>query len=346
MKNNKISKKDLAILCSQIYFLLDGGISISKAIEILISQQNNKVLKAILHGVHKNILEGKSFSTCLLEHKNYFPALMINMIKAGEESGNLNYTIRRLSEHYELEYKFIAEFKRAMIYPIIICVMMLCSLILALTLVIPGYEQLFSQSDAQLPMLTKIIIGASDFVRCHYLFWIGIFLLLLLFIKQFFKTNKGQIFYGKLILSPPIKNIYWPWLNFTFASGMGMLLDSGMNIIFVLDNLKNIIANKFLDTDFNLMIDQMKNGMSISKVVCGSKKFHPVLEIMIKIGEDSGNLSGTMAHCQSYFQNEFANNLSQLQKLIEPALTILIGIILAVVMIAIMEPTFMIGDIL
>ncbi len=342
---NKISKKNLSVLCRQISFMLQSGISISKALEILTVQSQNKNLKIILSDIHKNILEGKSFSQCLLQHGKKFPALMINMIKAGENAGRLDEIMNQLANYYQQENDFITDFKRAMIYPCIVCVMMLTVLIMALTFVIPSYAQMFSQNGAKLPLLTQIVIGISNFVGKYYLllilFFITIFILLVLFLK----TDKGQIFYGKFLFSSFVKKIYRIRLNFIFAQIFGMLLRSGVDIISVFENVKDVVGNKFLDKDFDLMINQIRNGESVSEVINKSGKFNTILSEMINVGENSGNLPDTMLYCQKYFENEFKDSLKKLEKIIEPAFTIITGIILGIIMLAIMEPTFTLNDI-
>jgi Type II secretory pathway, component PulF len=346
LKNSKINKKNLSVLCRQISFMLDAGISISKVIEILSMQQENKSMQLILKDVHKNILKGNSFSDCLLKYDNYFPSLMINMIKAGENSGTLNEIMQKIADYYETQYKFISDLKRAMTYPLIVCIMMLIVLIMAITLVIPSYAQMFLESGAQLPMITKIVIGISNFVSNYFLYLILLFIIIFLIGKKFLNTNKGKIFYGRLLLLAPIKKIYFPWINLVFAQVMGMLLESGVSVIFAIENVKWVIANKFLDREFDEIINEIRSGVSISKSVGNSKRFSQVLIAMINVGESSGNLTNVFAHCQRYFENEFNNNLNDVQKLIEPALTIFIGIVLGIIMIAIMEPTFTMSNIL
>lgn len=341
----KINKNNLSVLCRQISFMLNSGIPISKSIQILSLQSENKILQSILKDIHKNLLEGKSFSQCLAKHYQ-FPALMINMIKVGEISGSLNEIMEKLADYYEEEYKFISNLKSAMIYPVIVCIMMIVVLFLALAFVIPGYAQIFLGSGAELPMITQIVIAVSNFLSRYFLWMILFFTIALCFTKHFLKTDKGRILYGKILFSYPIKKIYLPRLNFIFAQICAMLLESGINIILVIENVKEIVSNKFLDKDFDEMINKMKNGSSINKTVAESKKFSPILSEMINVGESTGNLSDIMLHCQKYFQNEFTNNFERLQKLIEPTLIIFIGLILGIIMIAIMEPTFTISDIL
>ena len=342
--NKKINNNDLAILFRQIFFMLDAGISISDAINILSDQKKNKNLDIILKDVYNNILEGQKLSFCLSKHNKYFPSLVINMIKAGENTGNLNQISYDLANYYERQAKFISDFLRVLIYPVIVLVMALLVLIFALVFVIPNYSQMFLYKD--LPFMTKFVINLSEFF-CKYYLWLLLFLIIFFLVaKKFFKTNQGKIFYGRIIFLSPIKNIYRPYLNFMFAQILAMLLNSNINIISALENTKQVINNKFLDKDFDLIINKIKSGYKISSAILESKKFDRILSEMINVGESSGNLGKIMLHCQKYFENQFLFNLKRFESLIEPALTIIIGIILSVIMLAIMEPNFNLGNIL
>ena len=345
MRSKKIKSSDLSIMFRQIYFMLDAGIAINKAIEILIEQNGNKVLKSILAQVHKNIMAGQSLSKSLQEHKQ-IPAMAINMIKVGEYSGNMPEIMKQLAQYYGQQSKLIGKIKKAMVYPAIVFTMMVSVMFLALKYVIPSYAQMFSDAGANLPCLTKFVIAFSDFVNKYFLWLLIILVMAIAILRIFLKTERGKIFMGKMFYHSFMGKIYRPWVNFIFTYIMGMLLQSGVNIILALESVKTNICNRFLDKYFDQMLAQIKNGTSFSIALGKSKIFNLLLSSMIKIGEDTGNLAEIMLHCKDYFGDEIDDQLSSLEKLIEPALTIFIGIILAIVMIAIMEPTFMMSDIL
>ncbi len=348
IKIGKISKRKLAILFKKIFFMLEAGIGISKAINILyinsLKNKKEKLMNKILGDIDKNILAGQSFSSCLLKYKKYFSGFIISMIKAGESSGNLNQVIYKLANYYEREADLAENFSRVLIYPVIVCIMMLAVLIFALVFVIPSYSQMFGEND--LPVMTKFVVGISNFVCNYYLFLIAILIIFFLALKIFFKSDRGKLFYGKFLFLSFIRKIYRPYLNFMFAQILNIMLSSGVNIVFAILNAKEVIDNKFLDNNFEVVIKKIKSGEKISQAIGETKIFDEILVEMINIGESSGNLSNVAAHCEKYFESEFMNNIRKLEKLIEPILTIAIGLILAIIMLAIMEPSFSMGDIL
>lgn len=300
----------------------------------------------IMEGVYKNILEGKSVSQSLRAYEKYFPSFMINMVKAGESTGNLPETMKNLADYFEREYNFDSQIKMALVYPAIVFTMMFIVLGIAVGFVIPNYAQIFLESGTDLPLLTRFVIVVGNFIVKNY-FWIFLFCLLaILFIKVFLKTDHGKFFYGKMLFKSPLSKIYRPRVNFLFAQVFGMMINAGVDIIFALESVKEVLNNKFLDKDFDVMIQNIKCGTSLSQTVSESKIFSYILVSMINVGENSGNLSETMFNMQRYFSNEFQNKLAMAQKYFEPFIIVIVGIILGIVMIAIVEPTFMISDII
>lgn len=340
----RVSNNDLSILFRQIFFMLDAGISINDTIRILSDQTKNKKLGFILKEVYNNILEGQRFSYCLSKHNKYFPSLVINMLRAGEDNGTLNRISYDLANYYECRARFVSDFLRVLIYPVIVIAMLFLVLIFALMFIIPGYSQMFLYKD--LPLMTKLVINLSDFF-CKYYLWLALFLLTFFTVsRRLFETGLGKIFYGWFIFSSPTRVIYGPYLNFMFAQVLSMQLNSNVNIISALENAKQVINNKFLDKDFDLIVSKIKNGNKISVAVIESKKFDRLLSEMIGIGESTGNLGKIMRHCQKYFESQLLFNLKKFESLIEPALTIITGIILFVVILAVVEPNFELGNIM
>lgn len=343
---SNITKRDLSALCRQIYFIVSSGVSISKAVEILIvnmkHQKSNAV--SVMEEIYKNILEGKSFSESLFEHKDYFPMFMIRMVKSGEDTGSLPEVMEDLADYFEQEYNFKSQLKMALVYPVIVLIMLFVVLGIAVGFVIPSYAQMFLESGADLPLITKFVIAISNFVTKNYLMIFLFFILAIVSAKMFLETSCGKFFYGKLLFN--LSGIYKSRINFLFAQVFGMMTSAGVNVIFALESVRDVLGNKFLDNDFDLMVDKIKGGKSLTQVISESNIFSYILVSMINIGESSGNLTEVMFNMRRYFSNEFTNKLMLLQKYFEPFITILVGIILGIVMIAIVEPTFMIGDII
>lgn len=332
----------------KIFFLLEAGIGISQAISILcesnLKNKKQKFIGEILSDINKDILSGQSLSSGFLKHRKYFSDFIINMIKTGESSGNLNQIIYKLAIYYEREADLIENFSSVLIYPVIVCVIMLAVLIFALVFVIPSYSQMFG--DNELPLVTRCVMSISNFV-CDYYWLLILFLVIcILVLGRFLKTEYGQRFYGKFMFLSPLKKIYRPYLNFIFAEIFNIMLSSGASVIFAIINAKEVINNRFLDAEFDLILKKVKSGERVSKAVGNANIFDEVLSEMICIGESSGNLASIAAHCEKYFESEFMSNIKKLEKLIEPILTIVIGLILAIIMLAVMGPSFSIGDIL
>jgi type IV pilus assembly protein PilC len=339
--NNKLSKKDLSICFKQIFLMLDAGIPVSECIKIFAQQNyNNKKLKDNFSKINNDILVGITLAEAFNRRKIFSP-LVINMIQAGEISGNLNSVMNELANYYEQEYKLFSNFSHAMIYPLIVFFMMISVLIMALTFVIPSYAQMFE--NTKLPTITRIVIAISFIIKNYYLILILVFLAFIFLLCIFLKSKSGKIFAGKCFLK---SKTYLAYINFIFSCVSYILLKSNINLINDIEIIKNVIGNKFLENDFDVIKEKIMQGYNLSDSVKQSKRFSDILIVMIKIGEDTGNLSNTMLQSEKYFKEELTEKLIELEKLIEPVITIITGIILGIIMIAILEPTLTIGDII
>jgi type IV pilus assembly protein PilC len=335
----KISKHDMSILFKQIYFMTTAGVSISDCIDFL-SRDNKKNTHEVLKNINSDILNGFSLSKAF-ERRKIFNSLVVNMLKAGEVSGNISKTMYELSNYYEQECKLISNFIHAASYPLIVFFVAISVLIMSLTFVIPGYAEMFG--DMQLPMTTRIVLKISFIIKNYYIILLLLLILFCVCIYLFLKSHKGQFLFGYSITK---NKVYVSYINFIFACVVHMLFDANVDIVLTIKLVKSIIKNKFLDNIFDEIALKVTQGYNLSDTIKKYDIFDRVLFSMIEIGEKTGKLSDTMLHCERYFRFRLNNQLEKLEKLIEPTLTILTGIILGIIMLAILEPTLSIGDII
>jgi type IV pilus assembly protein PilC len=341
-KNNKLNKKELANFLRQLSFLLESKINIKHALKILLASQDfNKslILKKILININQDILSGESISKSFAKHKE-IPKLIINLIKSGEHSSDLDKIILRLANYYEQEINFQDSFNRAMIYPSIICLAMILILILSLNFILPSYNQIFLETQTKLPKLTLLILNLNSFINKYYLILISLALSFYFLIYKKFIISSN--YFIKLINQIKLSSRFYKLrLNFMISQVFFILLSSNIKIISCVSSLKEIINNKILDHDFDLIINNLNSGESLSSSFNKSKnlKLDYFLISMINIGEESGDLKNIFFYCEKYFASQLKNYLAKLEKLIEPVMTIIIGLLLAIIMLAILEPT-------
>ncbi|MDR1150229.1 MAG: type II secretion system F family protein [Clostridiales bacterium] len=340
---NKLNDCEIFVFLKQFYLLFNFKISISESLRIISNQTHSKLLKKILEKVIKDIDFGNSFSQSLKKH-NQIQDFLSSMIYVGEKSGNLKQIISKLISYYDSENKFKNNFKRSMIYPSIVCMMMIVVVVISVNFVIPSYMQLFNDIS-NLPLITQIVFNGVNLVQKFSLLILMIFILLLFAIKHFLNTFLGK-YYLDCFLSK--FNFFKLKSNFKFAQIMHITLGSHIDIISCINMSKRIINNNYLNKNFIDIIIKIKSGKSLSDSIIEDNFFskNKFLISMIKIGETTGSLSQAMLDCENYFSYEIENTFQRFEKLLEPIITIILGLILAIIMLSIMLPTFNINELI
>ena len=204
----KVTKKDIAIFCRQFYTMLDAGISIINCLDILEKQTENKTLKNTIFTVHEDVQKGMTLSEGMGKHEGIFPLLLINMVEAGEVSGNLDRIMERMAIHYEKENKIENKVKNAFVYPVVLSIVAIAVVIFLLTVVMPSFIGMFETSGTMLPGPTRTLLAISDWLTKYWYIFIAIVVLLLFGIISLGKTEEGKSFFDNIKLKTPgIKKI-------------------------------------------------------------------------------------------------------------------------------------------
>ena len=333
-KNAKL--KDIAVFCRNLSFLLDSGLSIRASLPVLCSQIENRGLSAAVGRVHKKIEQGESLSLALAGAK-VFPLFLCGYVSIGEKTGKLAEVFAKLADYYEEHSKIEDELAAAMLYPILVTIMMLGVIILAITLVLPGYAEIFMDSDIPMPRITASLITASDFITDNLIFISCGLLLMIACARSFFKSETGNSLLTTIKFRIPLikKSI-----NLKLAESLSLLLYSGISISDSIPICIKLIDNEKIKTDFFGLESDLKKGRpfwtSLSKLPYVNRQFIS----LVKIGEESGSLAKTVSKCSEYLLADYKLSIKKLNKLVEPIITLVLGIVLSLIMLAIVLPTF------
>jgi type IV pilus assembly protein PilC len=337
---SKINAKRLGFFSRQLSFLLTSGLEINKSINIIGSQ--NKTLKTLTQSISTNIMKGDSLSEAI-KSEECFPDFYINMVKTGERSGKLPDILENLANFYENEAKLIDKVKSAMLYPAVVFIMMIALVVIALTVVVPSYAPMFTQNNIQLPLPTLILINMSDFLVNYFNYIIMVLIIgaSLGWYVGFYRFKLGIYTLDYLKVNTPfVKKIYITKINLMFSKTLSLLTQSDLNIITSLEIIKDLLNNKIIDKEMEVIISKVQQGNMLAQLLEPIGYFEPMLSEMVRIGEETGELTKTMTKCSEYFQNELDIRVERINKLIEPVMTIVLGAVLGFVMLAIMLPTF------
>lgn len=337
----KVKTKDIAVFCRQFYTMLNAGATINTCLNVLGEQIINKKLRNSVITVEENVRKGLTFSEAMKKEKNVFPDLLVNMIQSGEVSGNLDTIMRRMSEHYEKETKLNNKVKAAMVYPIVLGIMSVTIVIGLLIFVMPMFVEMFKESGGQLPLPTKILLAVSNSLKENWYLIILGFIILIFALKNYLKTENGQLLSNRLKLTLPIlRNINEKIIISRFTRTLSTVLASGITLIQGLQVVAKVVGNKIVENKILDVREQMMKGGGISEPLKRVGFFPPMLCAMVKIGEESGSLDDILNKTADFYDDELETAIQQFTSILEPIMIVIMGVVIGFMIISIMLPMF------
>ena len=344
---NRVSLKDILIFTRQLYAMVHAGIPLVQALRVIKDQIPNRTLKNIIEEMASFIEEGGRFSTALSRYRDVFGDLYISMIRAAEEAGTLEETLRRLAEYLEKVEKLRGKVKSAMFYPVFVLIVASVIITGILVFVIPTFQQLYADLGGELPGLTKMVINASNWLR-DYIGWFILFLVL--FIILFIQARKIKKFkyitdyallrmpiFGELVLKSSIAN---------FSRTLASMISSGINILDALQISAETSNNEVIREAILDVKAQVEKGVNLSAALSKHRIFPPMLINMVAIGEQAGNLDEMLSKVADFYEEEVDRTVDGLTSLIEPLMIVFIGGIIGVIIVAMYLPIFKIGELI
>lgn len=337
----KVKVKDLAVFCRQFAIVLEAGVPIATAMDVLREQTLNLTMKSALSDVYDNIQKGIALSESFRQHPDEFPEIMVTLVEAGEISGQLETVFRRLADQFEKDHKLNQKVRNAMTYPIIVLLVATIVIIVLMAKVIPTFAEVLTGLGAELPIYTKILISVSNFFKS---FWwallVGI-IIILVSSRSFSKTDKGKMFFSNMAITVPlIKGITKAVMTARFTRTLGTLMSSGVLLIQSLEIVQKVLGNAVLAEKMNYVITEVKKGKGLSQPLTSIKYFPAMLDSMIRIGEESGNMDFTLDKAADFYDQEVETAMQQMTTYFEPIIIIILGAVVGFVIMSVIFPMF------
>lgn len=333
--------KDLILFCRQFYTMLNAGMPLISVLEVLIDQTENLKLKDALKKITLDVKKGEMLSDAMKKFDNYFPPLLLNMIQAGELTGNLDSVLEKMAVHFDKENKINTKIRRAMIYPTILAILAVSAVAFLLTFVLPVIIGMFEGSGVPLPWPTRVVLALSYALRTYWYLFIGGFILIILAYKAFVKTHRGKRLKDKLLLHMPfIKKPITKIVTSRFTRTLSTLLGSGIPILKALETAADVTNNEILIEGIEDVADNIKKGDSLSNLLGELNLFPKMTVSMISIGEESGAIEEMLEKTADYYDDELEASLEKLVAIIEPLGILVMGLIIGFIVIAMMMPMF------
>ncbi|MDY2582416.1 MAG: type II secretion system F family protein [Clostridium perfringens] len=339
--NRKVKLKDIAVFCRQFYVMLDSGLSIGKALNILIEQCEKPKLREALIGVNGELKRGETLASSMRKRKDVFPNLLTSMIDAGERSGNLDIILKRMAEYYEKETKIRGKIKSAMIYPIVLGVVAIIAITFILTFVMPTFVQMFEENNVDLPMSTKMVLGTSKMLGKYGIIIFLILVTAIILLGKYLKSEEGQYKLSSINLKiPVIKKLTQKIIVSRFTRTMGIVSSSGMSLVTSIEIVASVVGNKIAERELLKVKEKVLKGEGLGDSIMNIKIFPPMLASMVKIGEEAGSLDSILDKTADFYDDELEREIKTATALIEPSMIVLMGIIIGFLLISILTPMF------
>ena len=337
----RVSLRDIAVLTRQLATLLGAGIPLVRALNALGDQAEKDELKRVISDVRRRVNEGSSLAAAIGEHPKHFSDLYMNMVKAGESSGNLDVVLQRLTEFLDDQIELRGKIIGAMVYPVLMMVIGALLLGLIFTFVIPKVTQLFQDQNVALPTITKLLIGISNLMS-NWVFLIIAIPLTAAAITGFIKwknSPEGEQTWDQFVLKIPVLGSLIRMIAVSrFARTLGTLLSSGVPLLTAMNIVKNILGNSRLVEVVDDARDDIEEGENIAEPLRRSGEFPPLVTHMIAVGEQSGQLEEMLQNVADSYDQQVDQRIQALTSLLEPLMIVIMGIAVAVIVFAVMLP--------
>lgn len=339
--NRKVKVKPLAIFCRQFATLINAGITAVKSLDILYQQTEDKQMKAYIGRIYEAVQKGEAMSEAFKKQGLAFPELFNNMLLAGESSGNLDQVLLRLADHFEKENKLKNKIKGAMIYPAVLMTLTVVVVILMLTVVLPSFTGIILAGGGTIPLPTRILLGASDFLSHYWYIVAGIIILFTISWRAFKRSEKGHLWWDTFKLKIPIvKKSLRMIYSSRFSRTLSTLLSSGIQMLPSIEITARIIGNQLIHDKLKLSIEDIRRGAPLSLAMKKTEQFPPMIFNMISVGEESGQLDDILNKTANFFDEESDAAITRLVGLLEPLMIVFMAMIIGFVVISIALPMF------
>ena len=337
---NKVKPRDLSLFCRQMLGIISAGVNIIDSLGIVADQTENKVLRKAIKATQTSVEKGDGLALAMrTQGKGVFPSILINMVEAGEASGSLELAFDRMASQFEKEAKLKAMVQKAMIYPALVGIVSLIVIFVMIIVVIPNFENLFSQMDSELPAITRMMRVASFFLRNNLLWIFAIVVAIVAGIQMYKKTPQGQIFFSTMAIRVPIfGKLNLKSYSSRYARTISTLLGAGIPLIDAIEITSKTIDNKIIRDELLKAKEEVARGVPLSDPLKAGGVFPLMVCHMTKIGEETGNIEGMLEKLADYYDEEVDIATQSLSAALEPIIILVLAAIVCLLIAAVMSP--------
>jgi len=338
----KVKDKDIVVFTRQFATMIDAGLPLVQALDILSTQVENKGFGRTIAQIKADVESGSTYADALKKHPRIFTELYANMVAAGEAGGILDTILNRLAAYIEKSMKLKKRVKSAMVYPVVVTGVAVLVIAIIMIFVVPTFSKMFTQLGGVLPLPTRIIINISNFIAgIGGLMVIGAIVAFVVFVVQFRKTEKGKHIIDKILLKLPIFGVLLQRVAVAkFTRTLGTLVSSGVPILDGLEITAKTSGNKVIEYAIMDVRKAVIGGKTLAEPITKAKVFPPMVTHMIAVGESTGALDSMLSKIADFYDDEVDAAVSNLTAMMEPMLMVFLGGAIGFIVVAMYLPIF------
>lgn len=340
-KQKKIDAKNLSLLCSRFAIILGVGLPIVQAVDMLSGQMEDKHVSKMLKDISKEVAMGRSLSSCFAARKEIFPITFIETVRSGEESGDLAKAFDRLGTYYEKNSKTKQKVVSALTYPAFVMVVGIVVMVIIMTVAVPSFSSSFASLGTELPTITKVVIGMSNFFTKYGMLLLLVIAALCFAATLYARTEKGAEFFAAMILGIPlIGKIVQLSASSQFAHTMSMMISAGMPILKCIETSGKAVGNYILRRDILNTASGVEEGRSLGSCLEKSQYLPAMLVDMVAMGESTGTMETTLSSVGSFYDNEVDVSTTKALSILEPAIICVLAVFVILILFSVYLPMF------
>ncbi len=342
--DKQVTQLDLMLFSRQMYTLLKAGVPIMRALAGLQESARNPVFSVMLQDLRESLDSGRELSTAMRRHPKVFSAFYVSMVQVGEMTGMLDETFIRLYDYLEFERDMRERIKTAMRYPSFVVMAMVIAIFVINLFVIPAFAKVYAGFHAELPTITKMLIGFSGFMVNYWLLMLALIIGAAVGFRFYINTPDGRYKWDKYKFKLPVVGpIILKSALSRFARGMALSFKSGMPILQGMNVVSMVVDNEFMRSRIEQMRDGVERGESILRTAAAAGVFNPVVLQMISVGEESGDMDSMMFEVAEMYEREVKYEVATLSAKIEPILIVALGILVLILALGVFLPMWDLG---
>jgi len=341
---DKVQTVDLLLFSRQMYTLLKAGVPILRSLSGLQESVKNRTLVAALQDIRESLDSGRELSLSLNRHPKIFSPFYISMVRVGEISGTLEEVFLRLFHYIEFESEMRGRIQSALRYPMFVIIVMAVALVVINIFVIPAFATVYKGFKTELPIMTKLLIGFSDFMVHSWPLLLVILVAAVIGARAYLRTSDGKFQWDKLKLRLPIAGpIMLKGTLARFARSYALATKSGIPVVETLNAVALVVENDFIAQRIEHMREGVERGETILRAAIGAGVFTPVVQQMIAVGEETGELDELMQEVAELYEREVQYDVRTLSEQIEPILIVTLGILVLILALGVFLPIWDLG---